>query len=66
MSNMQDRLLDVSVVAQKLKVSTQTVYRLMWGGHISFIKVGARKGYRIKEADLEAFLKKREEETAYE
>ena len=41
------RLLDVKMVAARLNVGTTTVYRMLKGGHIGFVKVGPRKGYRV-------------------
>lgn len=63
---MQDRLLDVSVVAQRLYVSTSTVYRLLWGGYIPFVKMGIKRGYKVRETDLNEFIRKREESAGYE
>ena len=47
-------LLTVTEVAEVLRVSNMTVYRLIKGGELSALRVG--KNYRIRESELEAFL----------
>lgn len=48
------RLLTVAEVADVLRVSTMTVYRLIKNGEIAAIRVG--KSYRISESELQAYL----------
>ncbi len=48
------RLLTVNEVADILRVSNMTVYRLIKGGQIPAIRVG--KNYRIKEVDVNRYL----------
>jgi excisionase family DNA binding protein len=47
-------LLTVAEVARTLRVSNMTVYRLIKAGALPALRVG--KNYRIREADLQAFL----------
>ncbi|MEX2549488.1 MAG: helix-turn-helix domain-containing protein [Nitriliruptoraceae bacterium] len=47
-------LLTVAEVAEVLRVSNMTVYRLIKAGDMPALRVG--KNYRIREADLETFL----------
>jgi excisionase family DNA binding protein len=47
-------LLTVAEVARLLRVSNMTVYRLIKAGELPALRVG--KNYRIREADLQAFL----------
>ena len=47
-------LLTVAEVAEVLRVSNMTVYRLIKAGELSALRVG--KNYRIRESELEAFL----------
>jgi excisionase family DNA binding protein len=47
-------LLTVAEVAQVLRVSNMTVYRLIKAGEMPALRVG--KNYRIRESELEAFL----------
>lgn len=47
-------LLTVAEVASLLRVSNMTVYRLIKNGELSAIRVG--KNYRIRQADLDAYL----------
>ena len=47
-------LLTVSEVADVLRVSTMTVYRLIQSGEITAIRVG--KSYRISEPELQDYL----------
>ena len=51
----EDRLLTVSVVAEKLNVSPSTVYNMMDSGNLPYITVGAR-GKRVKASVLTAFI----------
>ena len=48
------RLLTVAEVAEVLRVSNMTVYRLIKAGELPALRVG--KNYRIRESELEAFL----------
>ncbi len=48
------QLLTVAEVADLLRVSNMTVYRLIKAGQIGAIRVG--KNYRIPQADLDAYL----------
>lgn len=48
------RLLTVNEVADILRVSNMTVYRLIKSGQIPAIRVG--KNYRIKEVDVNKYL----------
>ena len=49
-----DRLLTVAEVAEHMRVSNMTVYRLIKAGSLSAIRVG--KNYRIRSRDLDAYL----------
>ena len=62
----RDKLLPVSTVAQILTLSTQTIYNLIVAGQISAVRIGPRAGIRIKESELQRFLKVREYETGIE
>jgi excisionase family DNA binding protein len=50
----EHRLLTVREVADVMRVSTMTVYRLIRGRALPAIRVG--KHFRIRERDLERFL----------
>ncbi len=50
----QGPLLTVAEVAEILRVSNMTVYRLIKAGDLPALRVG--KNYRIREADLTTFL----------
>ncbi len=47
-------LMTVAEVAEVLRVSNMTVYRLIKAGELPALRVG--KNYRIREGDLEAYL----------
>ena len=47
-------LLTVSEVAETMRVSNMTVYRLIKSGQLAAIRVG--KSYRIREDDVDRFL----------
>ena len=49
-----DRLLTVAEVAEHMRVSNMTVYRLIKGGSLPAIRVG--KHYRIRGRDLSTYL----------
>ncbi len=51
------RFLTVAEVAQMMRVSTMTVYRLIKAGDLASVRVG--KSYRIREEDVDAYLAKR-------
>jgi excisionase family DNA binding protein len=48
------RFLTVAEVADLLRVSSMTVYRLIEAGDLRALRVG--KSFRINEEDLESFL----------
>ena len=50
----EQRLLTVREVADVMRVSNMTVYRLIRGGHLVATRVG--RSYRIWENDVEAYL----------
>ncbi|MGE5226876.1 MAG: helix-turn-helix domain-containing protein [Planctomycetaceae bacterium] len=51
------RLLTVSEVADLLRVSKMTVYRLIKEGSIGSLRVG--RSYRLREDDVDDYLSKR-------
>ncbi|MEX2275647.1 MAG: helix-turn-helix domain-containing protein [Actinomycetota bacterium] len=52
-----DRLLTVAEVADIMRVSNMTVYRLIKSGQLPAIRVG--KNYRIRESEVEQYLSQR-------
>lgn len=50
----EHRLLTVREVADAMRVSTMTVYRLIKAGELGAIRVG--RHFRIRESDLSAYL----------
>lgn len=57
LSASRGRFLTVAEVAQMMRVSTMTVYRLIKAGDLASVRVG--KSYRIREEDVDAYLAKR-------
>lgn len=51
----------IKEVAEKLRLSTRTVYRLIEAGKLKAIKI-SRKAYRISEKELIRFLEKHQKE----
>ena len=51
------RYLTVAEVAEDMRVSTMTVYRLIKSGELAAVRVG--KSYRIRATDLDTFLDSR-------
>jgi excisionase family DNA binding protein len=56
-SDVDDGLLTVGEVAQVMRVSNMTVYRLIKGGQLAAIRVG--KNYRIRRRDVDRYLAER-------
>jgi excisionase family DNA binding protein len=54
---LSERLLTVSEVANAMRVSNMTVYRLIKGGQIAAIRVG--KNYRIRASEVDRYLRER-------
>ena len=48
------RFLTVAEVAELMRVSNMTVYRLINGGQLAAVRVG--KSYRIREDDVDRYL----------
>ena len=48
------RFLTVQEVADLMRVSSMTVYRLIKGGELRAVRVG--KSYRVREDDLDTFI----------
>jgi excisionase family DNA binding protein len=48
------RLLTVAEVAELLRVSNMTVYRLLKAGELPSVRIG--KSFRVREDDLDAYL----------
>jgi excisionase family DNA binding protein len=56
-SHARARFLTVAEVADLMRVSTMTVYRLIKAGELAAVRVG--KSYRITEDDVDRFLANR-------
>jgi excisionase family DNA binding protein len=52
--SLSDRLLMVREVAELMRVSNMTVYRLIKAGDLPAIRVG--KNFRIRRSDVESYL----------
>ena len=53
-SQARPRFLTVLEVADQLRVSTMTVYRLIKSGELRAVRVG--KSYRVREEDVDSYL----------
>lgn len=51
---MNTDLLTAAEVADQLRVSTMTVYRLIRSGELAAVRVG--RNYRVRRGDLDAYL----------
>lgn len=51
---MSERLLTAAEVADLLRVSTMTIYRLVRRGELPAVRVG--RNYRVRESDLNHYL----------
>lgn len=56
---MEERVLTVNQVAERLQVNTQTVRRWLREGELVGIPIGGRTGWRVEERELQAFLDRR-------
>lgn len=56
---MDERLLTVAQVAERLQVNPETVRRWLRTGDLPGIMLGDKAGYRVAEGDLRAFLERR-------
>ncbi len=52
----QERWLTVNQIAERLQVHPETVRRWLRDGRLRGRNFGGKSGYRVREADLEAFL----------
>ncbi len=52
-----NELLTVAEVAELLRVSTMTVYRLIRTGELPAVRVG--RNYRVRRADLDLYLQEK-------
>jgi excisionase family DNA binding protein len=53
---MNERLLTAAEVADQLRVSTMTIYRLIRRGELTAVRVG--RNYRVRDRDLAAYLER--------
>jgi excisionase family DNA binding protein len=53
----RSRFLTVNEVAELLRVSSMTIYRLIKDGDLPAVRIG--KSYRLREDDIDAYLAKR-------
>jgi excisionase family DNA binding protein len=55
-----DKLLTVPEVAERLRLSTETIRRMLRDGRLTGFRIGAdNAGWRVSEADLVAFIRER-------
>ncbi|MFI6760600.1 helix-turn-helix domain-containing protein [Micromonospora sp. NPDC050417] len=62
---MTEDYLTVLEVAALLRVNKQTVYQMVWGGHLPRIDIGLgrkRPRYRIRRSAVDEFMLRREED----
>jgi excisionase family DNA binding protein len=52
----EDRLLTVNEVAELMRVSNMTIYRLIKAGEINATRVG--RSYRLRQRDVDEYLTK--------
>lgn len=51
---MTEQLWTAAEVAERLRVSTMTIYRLIRSGELPAVRIG--RNYRVRQEDLEAYL----------
>ncbi len=57
----QDRLLTVPEVAERLRMSEWTLRRWLREGRLKGVRLPGKLGWRVRESEAEAFLKRLEE-----
>ena len=62
----KDKLLPVSIVADRLGLCKQSVYNLICTGGLSAVRIGPKCAIRILESDLRNFIEKRTHEAEIE
>ena len=58
----KDKLLPVSIVAERLGVCAQSIYNLIVAGDLLAVRIGPIAGTRIYESEIERFLQARKEQ----
>lgn len=58
---MDEQLMTVQQVAERLQVHEETVRRWLRDGSLAGINFEGKTGYRVRRSDLEAFLERRAE-----
>lgn len=53
----EEKMLPVSVVARRLGCSVSNVYNLIAAGRLVALRRGVKKGYAVRERDVEVFLR---------
>jgi excisionase family DNA binding protein len=56
---MNERVLTVNQVAERLQVNVQTVRRWLRNGELIGTPIGGRTGWRVAEPEIQAFLDRR-------
>ena len=56
---MNERVLTVNQVAERLQVNVQTVRRWLRNGELIGTPIGGRTGWRVAESEIQAFLDRR-------
>jgi excisionase family DNA binding protein len=56
---MDERVLTVNQVAERLQVNVQTVRRWLRNGELIGTPIGGRTGWRVAEPEIQAFLDRR-------
>jgi excisionase family DNA binding protein len=59
---MDEKLLTVADICERLQVHEETVRRWLRDGRLKGINLGGKSGYRVRASELEEFLLKLEEE----
>lgn len=58
---MDERWLTVAEICERLRVHEETVRRWLRSGQLPGRAFGGRTGYRVRESDLDAFLRQESE-----
>ena len=51
-----EKLLRIDQAAARLNCSKSWIYRLVTDGKLSLLKIGPKRGYRIPESSLDAYV----------
>jgi hypothetical protein len=50
---MAEKIYEISIAAERLGISTSSLYRMWYNGQVEFLRRGPKRGWRIAESEIE-------------